>query len=122
MAWFNHPSVEVLTKQHDKLKKSEDVADKIAVFFGIAMFIGFLIMITSIITDGFDSDGILIGIMVCLLGGVVFYVFLKVSDSFGKKANLIQKKKKYKKFCTKTAPKQLIAKMTNRKLHICIVP
>ena len=28
-----------------------------------------------------------------------------------KKANLIQKKKKYKKFCTKTAPKQLIAKM-----------
>ena len=92
MAWFNHPSVEVLTKQHDKLKKSEDVADKISVFFGIAMFIGFLIMITSIITDGFDSDGILIGIMVCLLGGVVFYVFLKVSDSFGKKANLIQEK------------------------------
>lgn len=39
-----------------------------------------------------------------------------------KKANLIQKKKKYKKFCTKTAQKQLIAKMTNRKLHICIVP
>lgn len=39
-----------------------------------------------------------------------------------KKANLIQKKKKYKKFCTKTAPKQLIAKMSNRKLHICIVP
>ena len=35
-----------------------------------------------------------------------------------KKANLIQKKKKYKKFCTKTAPKQLIAKMTNKELHI----
>ena len=46
------------------------------------------------------------------------------SDIFDliKKANLIQKKKKYKKFCTKTAPKQLIAKMSNRKLHICIVP
>ena len=44
-----------------------------------------------------------------------------VSDLI-KKANLIQKKKKYKKFSPKTAPKQLIAKMTNRKLHICIVP
>ena len=43
-----------------------------------------------------------------------------VSDLI-KKANLIQKKKKYKKFCTKTAPKQLIAKMTNRKLHIYVL-
>ena len=33
-----------------------------------------------------------------------------VSDLI-KKANLIQKKKKYKKFCTKTAEKRLLAKM-----------
>ena len=37
-----------------------------------------------------------------------------------KKANLIQKKKKYKKFCTKTAPKQLIAKMTKSSPNLCV--
>ena len=35
-----------------------------------------------------------------------------------KKGKFDTKKKKYKKFCTKTAQKQLIAKMTNKELHI----